>query len=269
MKIDNYISSLNKNGYVLIKNFFNSNLCKELKNKTKKLKPKVKIPYSNQPWGYGDVRKIKPFNKIYQNKKIHYLANSIINQNAKISHFFLVNKSAWIGPDVEWHQEVFNMDMYAPGLSKKHDWRKFLQVFISIDEHDKENGCLKVFEGSHREGVLKYEDILGSNLTHKRRVSFKELEKLKKKYKIKDIIMKPGDLLFFNHLLVHGSSKNISNKSRLSALIQFYDPKIKIDNKKFYKYINFRSNFVKSELEKKLGNLSFYKKNFKDFKKKS
>ena len=63
-----------------------------------------------------------------------------------------MNKAAWIGPEVEWHQEVFNSDIYAPGINMRKKWDKFVQVFIAIDDQDTNNGCLKVFKKSHHEG---------------------------------------------------------------------------------------------------------------------
>ena len=98
----------------------------------------------------------------------------------------LVNKAAWIGPDVEWHQEVFNFNIYASGLNKKKNWKNFIQVFIAFDDHEKQNGCLKVLKGSHKSGFLDYEDIVNINGSHKRRVKTKILDKLVKKYPIKD-----------------------------------------------------------------------------------
>ena len=57
------------------------------------------------------------------------------------------NKAPWIGPDVEWHQEVFNIDTYAPGGNANVDsWKDYLQIYIALDPHTLENGCLKVYQ---------------------------------------------------------------------------------------------------------------------------
>lgn len=256
-----------KNGYVVIKNFFSKDFCRKIRNATSKLKPKLIIPFSDVPYGFGDVRKIKPFDKISNSNKIKKTADILINSSTSLSHFMLVNKAAWIGPDAEWHQEIFNLQIYAPGCSPKKDWKKFLQVFIAIDKHSKRNSCLKVFKGSHKAGILEYEDIVNINCSHKRRVKTKSLNKLIKKYDIVDIEMNEGDALFFNHLLVHGSPSNVSPFSRLSALLQFYDKKLTFKTSRFENYSSFRTKFISNYLIKSLNKLKKYKRNLSDFKK--
>lgn len=261
------INSYIKNGYILVKSLLPKKLCLDAKKKSYNLNAKLKLPFSNKPYGFGDVRKIKPYNLIYGNKEILDISQKLIKSKVSLSHFLLVNKASWIGPDVEWHQETFNFDIYASGLNINKNWHKFIQVFIAIDEHKKDNGCLQVFEGSHKEGVLAYEDIVNINGSHKRRVKSEDLDKLDKKYKIKKIEMKSGDVLFFNHFLVHGSSSNLSSKSRLSALMQFYDNKLKFNNKKFTEYSKFRAKFVEKYYLSSIKKIKDYKKKLTDFKK--
>ena len=44
-----------KNGYYLAKSVFTENFCNELKDYLNTLEPKVKIPFSNIPYGYGNL----------------------------------------------------------------------------------------------------------------------------------------------------------------------------------------------------------------------
>lgn len=262
------ITSYNDKGYFLVKNFLSREFCDSAKEAVKQLKPKLIIPFSKEPWGFGDVRDVYPFSEITKNVRLEeYISEFIGAPTIKMSHFMLVNKAAWIGPDVEWHQEVFNMQTYAPGVKPEKDWKKFIQAFISIDKHDSKNGCLKVFEGSHKSGILDYEDIVNVNGSHKRRVKIESLNKLIKDHEIVDIEMERGDILFFNHLLVHGSPTNLSPHSRLSALLQYYDPTLEFDNRNFEKEVNFRSNFIKKWFESCLSKSGEYKSKLNDFKK--
>ena len=64
--------------------------------------------------------------------------------------------------------------------------------------------------------------------------------------------MDQGDVLFFNHLLVHGSPNNLSPKSRLSGLMQFYDQNLSFKESNFNEYSSFRANFVSDWLSKSL-----------------
>ena len=254
-------------GYVLIKGLISPEICQQSKISTSKLNSKLTIPFSKVPYGFGDVRKSYPYSEIANSKSIHKMAQDLISNEVKMSHFLLVNKAAWIGPEVEWHQEVFNLQIYAPGCDAKKEWKNFLQVFIALDKHDKINGCLKVFEGSHKEGILDYEDIVNTNCSHKRRVTVEALNKLSRKYQIIDVEMEPGDALFFNHLLVHGSPSNLSANARLSALMQFYKKDLSFKTELFDEYSNFRASFVKSWLDSSLKKIEEYKKKLEDFKK--
>ena len=256
-----------KNGYVIVKKLFDKKFCSHAKKKINQLNSKLTIPFSDVPYGFGDVRNKRPFDKISNSIEIKKISDNLIGSASKLSHFMLANKAAWIGPDVEWHQEVFNLQIYAPGCDPKKDWSRFLQVFVAIDDHNKSNGCLKVFKSSHKAGILEFENIVNINCSHKRRVTTKALNSLYKNYKIVDLEMKSGDVLFFNHLLVHGSPSNISPYSRLSALLQYYDGSLNFKSKNFSKYSNFRGNFVKNWLCTSLKKIENYKKKLKDFKK--
>ena len=112
-----------------------------------------------------------------------------------------------------------------------------------------------------------FEEIVNLNCSHKRRVKPEILDKLAKTYEIVDIEMEEGDVLFFNHLLVHGSPNNLSPKSRLSALMQFYDAKLSFEPSYFDNYSSYRAKFVQNWLTESLEKVNQYKKNLLDFKK--
>ena len=221
------IKSYWENGYILVKNFIPKKYCSELRIYLNKKQSKIKIPFSNEPWGYGNLLNDKKFEKIINNDFINNFATSIFKNGCNFNHLTVNNKAPWIGPDVELHQEVYNMKTYAPGCNPKRDWKKFFQIFISIDNQTKSNGALKIIPKSHKLGPLKYVDIIGANLGHKRRVAIKDLEKAYKKYGLKEILLNEGDALFFNHLLIHGSPTNISPKARKAIVLQARDANIK------------------------------------------
>ena len=60
--------------------------------------------------------------------------------------------------------------------------------------------------------------------------------------------LNPGDALLHHCLIVHGSEKNSSSKSRRGLTFQFMDKKSKIDQRMKKKY----ENSLKSQLKKDL-----------------
>ena len=240
-------------GYFIKKNFIESKKLKELNNIIDKSQAKTFVPYSNSvPWGYGNlIENVEIINKISLKKKIKYLSGFLSHGKAICNLLMVANKPQFIGPDVEWHQEFLNINTYAPGYNPLEDLDKFLQVFIALDDHRIENGPLYVFEGSHKEGILPYENIINSHLNHKRRITFEALHDLSNNYSCEPVLLKKGDAIIFNHLLVHGSPPNLSKFRRRAMILQLKIEKNERDLNLFQNESNYRNNFILNEIKKR------------------
>lgn len=245
-------------GFFVIRNFINANVVSDLNNIIDNLKPLAKIPFSkNVPWGYGNLIKNKDIlRSLPIDDFVNIVGNFIRSGNKLCNHILVVDKAPFIGPDVEWHQEFFNINTYAPGYSTEEDLDCFIQIFTALDEHNSKNGPLLVFKGSHNEGLLSCEDIINSNLSHKRRIIYKDLLNLSQKYELKEVILNPGDSIFFNHLLVHGSQTNCSALRRRAILHQFRTNKLVKDNHIYKKEVDHRKGFLIDNLKEKINLLS-------------
>jgi ectoine hydroxylase-related dioxygenase (phytanoyl-CoA dioxygenase family) len=90
----------------------------------------------------------------------------------------------------------------------------YLQTAIAIDPHRPENGCMKLYPGSH---VL---DDLKLNITHGvlegeyNEASLKQAELDPEK--LTDLVLDPGDVAFWGPYIVHGSGPNCSSIDRRS-----------------------------------------------------
>ena len=146
------IKKYHTKGFLIKKKFFTTEDCQFINETLDKLPPKVFIPYSkNVPWGYGNLLENKQINNLYPLEKLFKDISPLMNHEKLIcNHLMAVNKAAFIGPDVEWHQEFFNINTYAPGYSHTLDLNNFIQIFIAIDKHTSKNGPLILFEGSHK-----------------------------------------------------------------------------------------------------------------------
>jgi ectoine hydroxylase-related dioxygenase (phytanoyl-CoA dioxygenase family) len=250
MKTKQYI----KNGYHLEKEVLSPSLISELKNYLGTLEPKLKLPFSNIPWGYGNLLGEGPFKQVTDHNFIKQFCKDVFKDEYVFNHLMVNNKASWIGSAVEWHQEIFNVDSYAPGYSSK-DWKNFMQIYIALDEHTAENGCLRIIPRSDKLGVLSCEDIIGDNFGHKRRVTHKALEEAYNECGMEIILMNPGDILFFNHLTIHGSASNHSPTSRKSIVLQARCNIIEKNDDIFKTETDYRRNFTVNELEKKINKL--------------
>jgi phytanoyl-CoA hydroxylase len=90
-----------------------------------------------------------------------------------------------------------------------------IAAWMALDRCDVENGCLEVVPGSHKWPVLC---TIGADTSE----SFTDVTvPLPEDTELVSVLMEPGDVLFFNGSLVHGSKPNRSDRFR-RALIGHY-----------------------------------------------
>jgi phytanoyl-CoA hydroxylase len=133
---------------------------------------------------------------------------------------FLEACSSLIGPDIMLHHtKLFQKPAEAGAPFPMHqDWEYFpsekdtmMAGVIHVSEADDEMGCLRVFPGSHKLGRIS-----GSQ---------GQSEILLRDYPIEKatpIEAKPGDVVFFHYLTIHGSMPNRSNRVRKTVLAQLH-----------------------------------------------
>ena len=64
MHLNKEIPNLHKNGFILLKKALPKNFCNKLIERLKKLKPKIFVPNSKKPYGYGNLIEDKQYKKI-------------------------------------------------------------------------------------------------------------------------------------------------------------------------------------------------------------
>lgn len=125
-----------------------------------------------------------------------------------------------IGPSIYYHSSKI---MCKPALGgRRKPWHqdfaywadmqpKQVTVWGAIDPATRKNGCIEVIPGSHLEGLVQHhkgEDYM---------IEEAQIDESRIVYALMD----PGDVLFFNVLLLHASAPNLSDKPRLSTIIDF------------------------------------------------
>ena len=113
-----------------------------------------------------------------------------------------------------YHQDFF----YHRNKGLKND--NYLQCFIALHDHTLSGGCLKIFKGSHKLGLLKHENIMTRNALSKFTIPAANLLKVSKKCQLENIELKKGSCVFFTYNTVHGSSSNASNKDQNRMICQ-------------------------------------------------
>jgi ectoine hydroxylase-related dioxygenase (phytanoyl-CoA dioxygenase family) len=194
---------------------------------------------TNIKFGYKfDSEEISPIKDcITENPIINEFCSKILS-TFKCSIIRSYYKSAFIARDIEYHQEYAYKDLHP----YTDNWQDYIQIFIALEDHSLENSCLKIIPESHKMGHLKYNDIVNSNLEHKKAVSYEDLRFAYNKYGIVNCELKKGEAIFFNYLIIHGSQNNNSPFSRHALVCSMYKSDLTIDN-------NIVTNFTKKRKE--------------------
>ena len=251
MKIDNLNNqSLKKkreeylqNGFTIYRNFLNLSIIKAIKKELKVyLKKQVNLKkkqfHLTKDNKINSVHNIK-FNwirKLQNLKKTKKITSSLLGDNPKKFGAELFAKPAKTGLNVPIHQDNFYWNTKTGNA---------LTMWIALNESNKKNGGIFYFKKSHKTGLQKHK------LSFHPGTSQKLSEKINlKKFKKFTPSLKPGDCIVHNSLIIHGSNKNLSNKTRSGLTLRYISKNEKFDNFKIAKY--------KKSLEK---NVKFLKEN--------
>jgi ectoine hydroxylase-related dioxygenase (phytanoyl-CoA dioxygenase family) len=117
------------------------------------------------------------------------------------------------GKFIPWHQDINYWPM-EPAINAT--------AWVSLGWSIKENGCLRVIPGTHREHVkhvklgdatASFGEGLPSSLVDESRAV--------------DLEMSPGQMAFFNEATFHGSEMNNSNIPRVAFSVRYTTPEVK------------------------------------------
>ncbi len=224
-------TSFDKNGFVVIRNFFSKTKTKKLKkdlfnfiNKEKKILKKREIHFVKGSKQINSIHNLKwPYvKKLRDNKYLRLIVKNLINDKLKNFGAEVFAKPPKVGLAVPIHQ-----DNYYWNVNNS----KGATVWLALDKCTKKNGALFYFSKSQKLGLLNHKSsyVPGSSQTLS---NLKILKKFKKTTPTLNI----GDILIHHCLIVHGSNKNKSNKSRVGLTVRYIAKSSKINRSSKLKY---------------------------------
>jgi non-heme Fe2+,alpha-ketoglutarate-dependent halogenase len=138
-----------------------------------------------------------------------------------------------------WHQasSYLNETMRWATLTPPDLSRLFqLTVWIALTDSTKENGCLRVVRGTHREiqpmvieeyDAVKHADNKSDRFGTKLMRPYHDVDESK----VIDLEMKAGQFVIFTERVMHGSLPNVTaDQSRLGVSGRYVQPSVKIHN---------------------------------------
>ena len=155
-----------------------------------------------------------------------------------------------MGAEEQWHQ-----DYYYNMITHNGKPEDFYRLFISLDDHVKENGFMIFMNKSHNEGLLNYNSILSIHSYQKNRTIINSLDECYKKYGLTYYPLKKGNGILFNSMILHSSPSNQTNNPRIALQIQLIRKNTLVkSNDEVNKYNSERKIFEIKELEKRINN---------------
>ncbi|KAJ8680272.1 hypothetical protein QAD02_016059 [Eretmocerus hayati] len=145
------------------------------------------------------------FREYFENKELLDVVENFIGPNIIGVHSMLIAKPPDVGSGSSRHPP--HQDLYYFPFRPAD---KIVAAWTAIEKCDKENGCLHVYPGSHRSYPLQAHGYPPDTVNK----MYHGIQGLPKSVKWIDVEMEPGDTVFFHPLLIHGSWKNVSNRTR-------------------------------------------------------
>ena len=130
----------------------------------------------------------------------------------------IINQLIWKPPGAEHSNYGYHQDsrFRRPAVAYRNLGTAYVQTALAIDPHGSDNGCVKVYPGSHELGDL---DLRAEGSVYETRLEDSVLrEKGLDPGKLVDLILEPGDVALWGPHVIHGSGPNLSNIDRRSYL---------------------------------------------------
>jgi len=178
---------------------------------------KEEIEYIEKKWpdelvglGRNNVHYISPvFDEVCHNQKILDAVESIIGKDILVGGTTLFIKDPDKKGFVSWHQDAKYIGF------EPYNW---VTAWLAITDANEENGCMRMWSGSHMEKMREHKDTYNKNnlLTRGQTVQNVPIEKTTPN------ILKAGQLSLHHPMIVHGSGPNKSNQRRIGFVVQSY-----------------------------------------------
>lgn len=130
------------------------------------------------------------------------------------SHF--ICKDPLVGRATPWHED----SAYWKGRLSGYD--KIITVWLAIDRSTKENGCMRVIPGTHRNGFSEYEKVDKTHNTFGSRI--KNVDESKAVY----FELEPGECSLHDSRIVHGAEANTSPLRRCGYTMRYFSTELRL-----------------------------------------
>ncbi|HEY0827705.1 MAG TPA: phytanoyl-CoA dioxygenase family protein [Bacilli bacterium] len=166
-------------------------------------------PHWNDPW----------FLDLLCDKEIlDKLVEPIIGPNIAIWASSFLYKAPFTGKATPWHED----SSYFAGRLDNFD--NMVTIWLALDPSTRDNGCMKVIPGTHKNGFSEYEEIdTKENMFH---LQIKDtLDESKAVY----FELDKNECSFHDSRMIHGGGKNLSPTRRCGFQLRYFPTSVKFN----------------------------------------
>ena len=144
-------------------------------------------------------------------------AEQILGPDLLLHRTYTISKRPGDGLPVAWHQDAYYFPM------------KPMEVFtlwLAIDDSDRENSCMQVIPGSHRDRVIhthRYTDTWGRTTALPLSLVERDMPPAV------EVTLKAGEFSVHSPYIIHGSGPNRSRRRRCGMTIIYQTRRVQID----------------------------------------
>ena len=205
---DQQIKFYNEKGYVAPIDVLSIQEANEIREEIENIEKKW--PNAIEGLGRNYVHMISPvFNNVCLNNKILDAVESIIGKNILICGTTLFIKNANEKEFVSFHQDAKYIGL------EPYNW---VTAWIAVTNSNEENGCMRMWSGSHKEELKNHEQKFDEDnlLTRGQTIENVPIEETE------PVILKAGQMSLHHPTVIHGSGLNRSNDRRIGFVVQSY-----------------------------------------------
>ncbi len=138
------------------------------------------------------------------------LVEPLIGPNIALWSSHFISKDPHTGRATPWHED----SAYWEGRLDRYD--AIVTVWVSLDGSDRENGCMRVIPGTHRNGFSTYKPV--EDLTT---ATFDTEINSVDESKAVDFVLAPGEASLHDSRIVHGAQANTSPRRRTGYTMRY------------------------------------------------
>ena len=102
------IETLEREGFIHKRKLVSSLDCEKIISYLSTRPAALNIPFSDVAWGFGNMIADSELSSVHDNQYINTICKEVLGENFEFNHLMVNNKAPFIGPGIEWHQEIAN-----------------------------------------------------------------------------------------------------------------------------------------------------------------